>query len=243
MRHRYTGRQLNRDASSRKAMFRNMMCSMIEHEQIQTTLPKAKELRRFFEPMVTLAKVDTVANRRLAFDRLRSKEAVKKLFEEIGVRSKDRSGGYLRILKAGFRRSDAAPMAWVSLVDRDESELEQAADDSTETSTKGLEKKEAAVAATAVEESVVEDAVVEEVSESAEQAETEQTSEPVEDAVVEEVSDSAEQAETEQVSEPAEDTVAETVTESTDDVEPEQAAESAEDSAQTNETDEQKDKK
>ncbi len=219
MRHRYTGRQLNRDASSRKAMFRNMMCSMIEHEQIQTTLPKAKELRRFFEPMVTLAKVDTVANRRLAFDRLRSKEAVKKLFEEIGVRSKDRSGGYLRILKAGFRRSDAALMAWVSLVDRDESELEQAADDSTETSTKGLEKKEAAVAATAVEESVVED------------------------AVVEEVSDSAEQAETEQASEPVEDTVAEAVTESAEDVEPEQTAESAEDPAQTNETDEHKDKK
>ncbi len=219
MRHRYTGRQLNRDASSRKAMFRNMMCSMIEHEQIQTTLPKAKELRRFFEPMVTLAKVDTVANRRLAFDRLRSKEAVKKLFEEIGVRSKDRSGGYLRILKAGFRRSDAAPMAWVSLVDRDESELEQAVDNSMATSTKGLEKKEAAVAATAVEESVVED------------------------AVVEEVSDSAEQAETEQASEPVEDTVAEEVTESADDVEPEQAEESTEDSAQTNETDEQKDKK
>ncbi len=117
MRHRNSGRQLNRDASSRKALFRNLALSLIEHERIQTTLPKAKELRRVAEPLITLAKKDTVANRRLAFNRLRSRGIVSKLFAELGPRFNDRPGGYIRVLKAGFRKSDSAPMAWVILLD------------------------------------------------------------------------------------------------------------------------------
>ena len=119
MRHRKSGRQLNRNSSHRQAMFRNMMNSLFEHEIIETTLPKAKELRRFAEPMITLAKVDSVANRRLAFSRLRSKEAVGKLFSSVAPRFKERPGGYLRVLKCGFRVGDAAPMAMVELVERD----------------------------------------------------------------------------------------------------------------------------
>jgi large subunit ribosomal protein L17 len=119
MRHRKSGRQLNRNSSHRQAMFRNMMNSLFEHEIIQTTLPKAKELRRFAERMITLAKVDSVANRRLAFSRLRSKEAVGKLFASVAPRFKERPGGYLRVLKCGFRVGDAAPMAMVELVERD----------------------------------------------------------------------------------------------------------------------------
>ena len=119
MRHRKSGRQLNRNSSHRQAMFRNMINSLLEHEIIKTTLPKAKELRRFAEPMITLAKVDSVANRRLAFNRLRDKEAVGKLFTNIGPRFKERPGGYLRVLKCGFRVGDAAPMALVELVERD----------------------------------------------------------------------------------------------------------------------------
>lgn len=118
MRHRKSGRQLNRNSSHRKAMFRNMACSLFEHEVIKTTLPKAKELRRVAEPLITLAKSDSVANRRLAFARTRSKEAVGKLFNELGPRYLDRPGGYTRILRAGFRTGDAAPMAFVELVDR-----------------------------------------------------------------------------------------------------------------------------
>lgn len=118
MRHRKSGRQLNRNSSHRKAMFRNMACSLFEHELIKTTVPKAKELRRVAEPLITLAKSDSVANRRLAFARTRSKEAVGKLFNELGPRYQDRPGGYTRILKAGFRTGDAAPMAFVELVDR-----------------------------------------------------------------------------------------------------------------------------
>ena len=118
MRHRHSGRQLNRNSSHRKAMFRNMTASLVEHELIKTTLPKAKELRRYAEPLITLAKEDSVANRRLAFDRLRSKEAVGKLFGELGPRYESRPGGYLRILKCGFRPGDNAPMAYVELVDR-----------------------------------------------------------------------------------------------------------------------------
>ena len=118
MRHRHTGRQLNRNASHRKAMFRNMTNSLVEHEMIRTTLPKAKELRRFAEPLITLAKQDSVANRRLAFDRTRSKEVVGKLFTELGPRYDARPGGYIRILKCGFRTGDKAPMASVELVDR-----------------------------------------------------------------------------------------------------------------------------
>ena len=118
MRHRKSGRQLNRNSSHRKAMFRNMACSLIEHEVIRTTVPKAKELRRVAEPLITLAKSDSVANRRLAFSRMRSKAAVGKLFSEIGPRYQERPGGYTRILKCGFRSGDAAPMAFVELVDR-----------------------------------------------------------------------------------------------------------------------------
>ena len=118
MRHRKSGRQLNRNSSHRKAMFKNMAVSLFEHELIKTTLPKAKELRRVAEPLITLAKEDSVANRRLAFDRTRSKEAVGKLFNELGPRYANRPGGYIRILKCGFRAGDAAPMAYVELVDR-----------------------------------------------------------------------------------------------------------------------------
>ena len=118
MRHRNSGRQLNRNSSHRKAMFRNMTVSLVEHEVIRTTLPKAKELRRFAEPLITLAKSDTVANRRLAFSRTRSKDAVGKLFVELGPRYLTRPGGYIRILKCGFRSGDNAPMAYVELVDR-----------------------------------------------------------------------------------------------------------------------------
>ena len=118
MRHRHSGRQLNRNSSHRKAMFRNMTVSLVEHELIKTTLPKAKELRRHIEPLITLAKEDSVANRRLAFSRTRSKEAVGKLFNELGPRYVERPGGYVRILKCGFRTGDNAPMAYVELVDR-----------------------------------------------------------------------------------------------------------------------------
>ena len=118
MRHRNSGVKLGRNSSHRKAMFTNMAISLFEHELIKTTLPKAKELRRVAEPLITLAKIDSVANRRLAFARTRSKEAVAKLFNELGPRYKARNGGYLRVLKAGFRAGDAAPMAYVELVDR-----------------------------------------------------------------------------------------------------------------------------
>lgn len=118
MRHRHSGRQLNRNSSHRKAMFKNMVSSLVEHEVIKTTLPKAKELRRYAEPLITLSKVDSVANRRLAFDRLRNKDTVGKLFSEIGPRYESRPGGYLRILKCGYRAGDKAPMAYVELVDR-----------------------------------------------------------------------------------------------------------------------------
>ncbi|MBX2807984.1 MAG: 50S ribosomal protein L17 [Cellvibrionaceae bacterium] len=118
MRHRHSGRQLNRNSSHRKAMFKNMSISLVEHEIIRTTLPKAKELRRHIEPLITLSKKDSVANRRLAFSRLRSKEAVGKLFTEIGPRFEARPGGYVRILKCGFRAGDKAPMAYIELVDR-----------------------------------------------------------------------------------------------------------------------------
>ena len=118
MRHRHSGRQLNRNSSHRKAMFRNMTASLLEHEVIKTTLPKAKELRRVAEPLITLSKVDSVANRRLAFDRLRCKATVGKLFGELGPRFEARPGGYTRIMKCGYRTGDKAPMAYIELVDR-----------------------------------------------------------------------------------------------------------------------------
>ena len=118
MRHGHGLRKLNRTSSHRLAMLRNMMNSLIEHEAIKTTLPKAKELRRVIEPMITLAKEATVANRRLAFDRLRDRDSVTKLFNDLGPHFKARPGGYTRILKMGFRVGDNAPMAFVELVDR-----------------------------------------------------------------------------------------------------------------------------
>ncbi|MBR9871024.1 MAG: 50S ribosomal protein L17 [Marinobacter sp.] len=130
MRHRKSGRKFNRTSAHRKAMFRNMTASLVEHELIKTTLPKAKELRRVAEPLITLAKNDSVANRRLAFARLRSDAAVAKLFNELGPRYNERPGGYLRVLKCGFRAGDNAPMAFVELVGRPlDIEAEEMGDD------------------------------------------------------------------------------------------------------------------
>ncbi len=126
MRHRKSGRQLNRNSSHRKAMFRNMAVSLLNHEAIKTTLPKAKELRRVAEPLITMAKSDSVHKRRLAFSRLRDRDTVTKLFNELGPRYADRPGGYLRILKMGYRTGDKAPMAYVELVDRPENAGEEA---------------------------------------------------------------------------------------------------------------------
>jgi large subunit ribosomal protein L17 len=149
MRHRKSGRQLNRNSSHRQAMFRNMATSLIEHEVIKTTLPKAKELRRIAEPLITLAKDDSVANRRLAFSRTRDKAAVGKLFNELGPRYQARPGGYTRILKCGFRTGDAAPMAFIELVDRpvvDDEDLEEelaSAEASAETAEESVEEADA----------------------------------------------------------------------------------------------------
>jgi large subunit ribosomal protein L17 len=124
MRHRKSGKKLNMNSAHRKAMFRNMTVSLIRHEEIRTTLTKAKELRRHAEPLITLGKDGTVANRRLAFSRMRDREMVTKLFNDLGEHFKDRPGGYLRILKSGYRAGDKAPMAVVQLVDRDLSKAE-----------------------------------------------------------------------------------------------------------------------
>ncbi|MES9990495.1 MAG: 50S ribosomal protein L17 [Candidatus Thiodiazotropha sp.] len=132
MRHRKSGRQLNRNSSHRNAMFRNMTVSLINHELIKTTLPKAKELRRVAEPLITLSKTDSVAKRRLAFDRLRDKAAVGKLFAELGPRYQERPGGYLRIMKCGYRPGDQAPMAYVELVDRPIAEEQEEVESETE---------------------------------------------------------------------------------------------------------------
>ncbi len=130
MRHRQSGRQLNRNSSHRKAMFKNMACSLFRHEIIRTTLPKAKELRGVAEPLITRAKTDSLANRRVVFDRIRDKEMVGKLFAEIAPRYTERPGGYIRILKCGYRAGDNAPMAFVELVDRPQ---EEEAEDDEET--------------------------------------------------------------------------------------------------------------
>ena len=132
MRHHKIGRKLNRTSSHREAMFKNMAASLIHHEEIRTTLPKAKELRRVAEPLITMAKNATVANRRLAFARLRDRAAVTKLFDILGVRYKDRPGGYLRILKFGFRTGDTSPMALVQLVDRPDVAATEPADGAVE---------------------------------------------------------------------------------------------------------------
>ncbi len=135
MRHRKSGRQLNRNSSHRRAMFKNMAVSLIEHEIIKTTVPKAKELKRVAEPLITLAKSDCVANRRLAFSRTGSKAAVGKLFAELGPRYQSRPGGYTRILKCGFRAGDSAPMAFLELVDRPLLENDDESDEDFESET------------------------------------------------------------------------------------------------------------
>ena len=177
MRHRKSGRHLNRTSSHRQAMFRNMAASLIEHEIIKTTLPKAKELRRVAEPLITLAKEDSVANRRLAFSRTRDKAAVGKLFSELGPRYEDRPGGYTRILKCGFRAGDAAPMAYIELVDRpmeddfdyDDDEVETVTDTAAEeTSEDDIEDAE-------IIEEESSDEVVEETEASADDAGTDDT--------------------------------------------------------------------
>jgi large subunit ribosomal protein L17 len=166
MRHRKSGRQLNRNSSHRKAMFSNMAASLIESEVIKTTLPKAKELRRVVEPLITLAKEDSVANRRLAFSRMRSKSAVGKLFTEFGPRYQDRPGGYTRILKCGFRTGDAAPMAYIELVDRpiiaEELDEDYASAQALPATAETVEETVEPVAETAAEEIVAEEAAVEE---------------------------------------------------------------------------------
>ena len=128
MRHRYSGRKLNKTGTHKRAMFRNMTASLIEHELIKTTLPKAKELRRFAEPFIHLAHEASVANRRLAFDRLRNKATVGKLFTDLGPRFLERPGGYVRILKCGNRTGDNAPMAYVELVDRAANDMAEVAE-------------------------------------------------------------------------------------------------------------------
>ena len=146
MRHRHGLRKLNRTSSHRLAMFRNMANSLLRHEAIQTTLPKAKELRRVVEPLITLGKKPSLANRRLAFDRLRDREVVVKVFDELGPRYAKRNGGYLRILKSGFRKGDNAPMAYVELMDRPEGDA-AGGKDNKEGTQKGAKKEAAAKAA------------------------------------------------------------------------------------------------
>jgi large subunit ribosomal protein L17 len=144
MRHRHGLRKLNRTSSHRLAMLRNMSCSLLRHEIIKTTLPKAKELRRVVEPIITLGKAPSLANRRLAFDRLRDREMVVKLFDELGPRYAARNGGYLRILKFGFRKGDNAPMALIELVDRPD--VEEGGDSEDKASAKKAQPAEQATA-------------------------------------------------------------------------------------------------
>ena len=190
MRHRKSGRQLNRNSSHRKAMFSNMAASLIESEVIKTTLPKAKELRRVVEPLITLAKEDSVANRRLAFSRMRSKSAVGKLFTEFGPRYQDRPGGYTRILKCGFRTGDAAPMAYIELVDRPivavELDEDYANAQALPAAAETVEEAVDPVAETATEETVAEEAVVEE---AAEEAVEETSAEAADDSAAEAATD------------------------------------------------------
>jgi large subunit ribosomal protein L17 len=147
MRHGHGLRKLNRTSSHRLAMLRNMTVSLLRHEEITTTLPKAKELRRVVEPIITLGKKPSLANRRLAFDRLRDRGMVEKLFENLGPRYAKRNGGYLRILKTGFRKGDNAPLALVSLMDRTEESAEAQAGDDKKAEKKPAKKKEAKAAA------------------------------------------------------------------------------------------------
>ena len=196
MRHRKSGRQLNRNSSHRKAMFSNMAASLIESEVIKTTLPKAKELRRVVEPLITLAKEDSVANRRLAFSRMRSKSAVGKLFTEHGPRYQDRPGGYTRILKCGFRTGDAAPMAYIELVGRPVIALELDEDyanaEALPAAVETEEEKVEPVAEISSEETVTEEAVVEEAApeEAVEESAEESTAQASEDSAKGQTEDS-----------------------------------------------------
>ena len=195
MRHRKSGRQLNRNSSHRKAMFSNMAASLIESEVIKTTLPKAKELRRVVEPLITLAKEDSVANRRLAFSRMRSKSAVGKLFTEHGPRYQDRPGGYTRILKCGFRTGDAAPMAYIELVGRpivtEELDEDYASAQALPAAAETVEETAKPVAETAAEETAAEEAAEEEAAEEAAVEETaeETSAEAADDRAAEGTSD------------------------------------------------------
>ena len=202
MRHRKSGRQLNRNSSHRKAMFSNMAASLIESEVIKTTLPKAKELRRVVEPLITLAKEDSVANRRLAFSRMRSKSAVGKLFTEHGPRYQDRPGGYTRILKCGFRTGDAAPMAYIELVGRpiiaDELDEDYANAQALPAAAETEEETVEPVAEISSEETVAEEAVVEEAA--PEEAVEESAEEPTAQASEDSAEGQAEDSSTEQES-------------------------------------------
>jgi large subunit ribosomal protein L17 len=171
MRHRQSGRQLNRNSSHRQAMFRNMTSSLVEHEIIKTTLAKAKELRSYAEPLITLAKEDSVANRRLAFSRVQDKATVGKLFTELGPRYQERPGGYLRVIKCGLRPGDKAPMAYVELVDRPAADFDDYDDDTDATdevvaAPEVVEEQEVVEELEAPEE-VSEEAVAEEITEDA----------------------------------------------------------------------------
>lgn len=161
MRHRKSGRHLNRDSAHRKAMFRNLAVSLIEHEMIRTTVPKAKELRRVAEPLITLAKNDTVANRRLAFRRTRSKAAVGKLFSELGPRYADRPGGYTRIVRAGHRAGDAAPVAVMELVNRPDQSFDEEPIEDEEQAPAAVPRAAATADATADKEDVATEAAAE----------------------------------------------------------------------------------
>ena len=188
MRHRKSGRQLNRNSAHRKAMFRNMAASLIESEVIKTTLPKAKELRRVVEPLITLAKEDSVANRRLAFSRMRSQSAVGQLFTEHGPRYQDRPGGYTRILKCGFRTGDAAPMAYIELVGRpiiaDELDEDYANAKALPATAETVEETVEPVAETSAEETVAEEAAIEDdtAEEAVEETAEESTAQDSEDS-------------------------------------------------------------
>ena len=204
MRHRKSGRQLNRNSSHRKAMFSNMAASLIESEVIKTTLPKAKELRRVVEPLITLAKEDSVANRRLAFSRMRSKSAVGKLFTEHGPRYQDRPGGYTRILKCGFRTGDAAPMAYIELVGRPVIALELDEDyanaEALPAAVETEEGKVEPVAEISSKETVTEEVVVEEAApeEAVEESAEESTAQDSEDSAKGQTEDSSTEQESDE---------------------------------------------
>ncbi len=203
MRHRQSGRQLNRNSSHRQAMFRNMTSSLVEHEIIKTTLAKAKELRSYAEPLITLAKEDSVANRRLAFARMQDKAAVGKLFSELGPRYKKRPGGYLRVIKCGLRTGDKAPMAYVELVDRpvvdfdDDDYMDQSEELVTAEATEDVLEKTAEEVTEEITEAAAEETVEEVAEETAEEVTEETVEEAVEETTEEVIEDTAEAKEEE----------------------------------------------